>query len=70
MTIFINVEINRDKCQDKTGCYECVTVCPVDIFKKNDLGSTVNEGNMDECTLCNLCLDSCVHNAIEIVKNY
>ena len=51
-------------------CGECVKICPVNIFDKKENRIITIEVNEDECTLCNLCLDKCPVDAIEIEKLY
>ena len=73
--MFIALKIDEPRCKVGKGCRHCVDVCPVDIFQTGEVGSLVNAvlvnaENEDECTLCDLCLQACPHQAIEIVKLY
>ncbi len=68
MGIFINVIVDSGKCKVATGCTECISICPVDIFFKDD--HTLKIKDEDECTLCYQCTEICPESAIEIVKNY
>ncbi len=70
MGIFINVTIDRNRCLGVTECGACFKACPVDIFIKNNHTMDVDEKILDECILCNLCLDDCTPKAIKISKNY
>lgn len=80
MGMFIALKIDEPRCKASKGCRHCVDVCPVDIFQTGEVGSLVNAvlvnavlvnaENEDECTLCELCLQACPHQAIEIVKLY
>jgi NAD-dependent dihydropyrimidine dehydrogenase PreA subunit len=45
-------------------------VCPVDIFKATDTGVEIVEGNLDECVLCNLCVDAAPAGTVRVVKLY
>jgi len=59
MAMFISVEIADAVQSNDELKQQLVEVCPVDIFKLDDGGrvGTVEE-NLDECTLCRLCLDA------------
>ena len=69
--MFIRVDIADSVQDDPAVCQQLVAVCPVDIFEVNDAGrlSTV-EDNLDECTLCDLCIDATQPGQIEVVKLY
>lgn len=70
MNEFIEVTIDRNKCIGIKDCGQCTRVCPVNIFEnKADWPAIVAE-NLDECTLCNLCLNECKPNAIVVKKLY
>ena len=43
-------------------------VCPVDIFKATDSGVKIVEENLDECLLCNLCVDAAPDGSVRVVK--
>ena len=55
----IVIEIDLDKC---VGAAECVDVCPVEVFEIVDDKSTAP--NVEECTECCLCVESCPTGAI------
>ena len=57
--MFIRVDIADGVQPDEVLCKQLVEVCPVDIFALGD-GGTVGtvEENLDECTLCDLCIDA------------
>jgi len=57
------VEINENKC---TGCGECVSACPVEVFEIQDEKSVpVNEG---ACVGCETCIEVCEEEAITVVE--
>jgi len=59
MAMFISVEIADAVQSNDELKKQLVEVCPVDIFRLDDSGSvTTVEENLDECTLCRLCLDA------------
>jgi NAD-dependent dihydropyrimidine dehydrogenase PreA subunit len=46
-------------------------VCPVGIFAQNaDGGVRIVEENLDECVLCDLCIQAAPPGAVEVVKLY
>jgi NAD-dependent dihydropyrimidine dehydrogenase PreA subunit len=69
--MFIRVDIKDSVQDDPVLCKQLVEVCPVDIFRVNDAGHvyTVDE-NLDECTLCDLCIDAARPDQIDVVKLY
>ena len=70
MSEFIRVEIDMDKCEGVKACGQCVTVCPVNIFKAQEGRPVIVNENVDECTLCELCLKACQPKAIVVRKLY
>jgi NAD-dependent dihydropyrimidine dehydrogenase PreA subunit len=70
MGIFIEIEIDHEKCLGPEKSGECARVCPVNIFAVQDGKVAVVKQNEDECILCNLCLDKCQAAAIAIRKLY
>jgi ferredoxin len=67
---FIAVDVDMAACAGIARCGGCVRVCPVTIFQKNGDKPAVVEKNLDECILCELCLQSCDPGAITIRKLY
>jgi ferredoxin len=67
---FIRVHVNKNACVGIARCGGCVRVCPVSIFQKNGDMPAVVEKNLDECILCELCLQACNPGAITIRKLY
>lgn len=74
MGMFVQIEIDYNKCKNVKNCKICEDVCPVEIFKFEKLDNnrkiSVVEENIDECTFCNLCLEKCPQGAITIKKLY
>jgi len=55
--LFINVEVDPAVAKDAAAVKKLVEVCPVNIFAEADEGVlAIVEKNLDECTLCELCL--------------
>jgi NAD-dependent dihydropyrimidine dehydrogenase PreA subunit len=68
--VFIDVEVEASVAADAALAAKLEEVCPVDIFKATDSGVEVIEGNLDECVLCNLCVDAAPEGAVRVVKLY
>ena len=68
--IFINVEVDDSIVDDPQLAAKLAEVCPVDIYA--DAGGRVDivEENLDECVLCNLCVDAAPEGTVRIVKLY
>ena len=70
MSLFVNLEIDRQNCLGLKECGKCLKVCPVSIFGKDGEFPQAMEANQDECTLCGLCLEACLPGAIQVRKLY
>jgi len=57
------ITIDETKCNQ---CGECVSVCPVEIYKKE--GDRVVVGPTDDCSYCQSCISVCAPQAITIVE--
>jgi NAD-dependent dihydropyrimidine dehydrogenase PreA subunit len=68
--VFIDVEVDASVAGDVELAKKLEEVCPVDIFKATDAGVALVEGNLDECVLCNLCVDAAPAGGVRIVKLY
>lgn len=68
--VFIDVEVDSSIAGDAELAKKLEEVCPVDIFKATDGGVEVVEGNLDECVLCNLCVDAAPEGTVRVVKLY
>jgi NAD-dependent dihydropyrimidine dehydrogenase PreA subunit len=68
--IFIDVEVDDSIRADAELAKKLEEVCPVDIFTStNGKVETVPE-NLDECVLCELCLDAAPDGAVVVKKLY
>ena len=68
--VFIEVEVDESVAGDAELARKLEEVCPVDIFTAaNGRVETVPE-NLDECVLCELCLDAAPDGAIVVKKLY
>ena len=67
---FIEVDVDDSIAGDVELAKKLEEVCPVDIFKATDSGVEIAEQNVDECVLCELCLDAAPDGAVAIKKLY
>jgi NAD-dependent dihydropyrimidine dehydrogenase PreA subunit len=68
--IFIDVEVDDSVTGDAALAAKLAEVCPVDIFTAEDGRVGLVRENLDECVLCNLCVDAAPTGTIRIVKLY
>jgi NAD-dependent dihydropyrimidine dehydrogenase PreA subunit len=68
--IFIDVEIDEAVAGDAEVAAKLTEVCPVDIFASADGHAEVVRENLDECVLCELCLDAAPAGGVVIKKLY
>ena len=68
--VFIDVEIDPAVAGDAELARKLAEVCPVDIFQAGEQGIELVERNLDECVLCQLCLNAAPPGAIKILKLY
>jgi NAD-dependent dihydropyrimidine dehydrogenase PreA subunit len=68
--IFIGVEVEGSAASDRALAAKLAEVCPVDIFKATEGGVEIVEENLDECVLCNLCVDAAPAGTVRVIKLY
>ena len=68
--LFIDVEISPDARSDAELARKLEEVCPVDIFSAKNGHAEVVEQNLDECVLCELCVNAAPPGAVRVVKLY
>ncbi len=68
--VFINVEVKDTAARDPEVAAKLAEVCPVDIF--GDAGGRVEivQENLDECVLCELCINAAPQGAVRVIKLY
>ena len=55
---FIEVEVSGEAATDPEIAKQLEEVCPVDIFAAQPEGVEIVRENLDECVLCELCLEA------------
>jgi NAD-dependent dihydropyrimidine dehydrogenase PreA subunit len=71
VAMFIDVEVDEAVAQDAELAKKLEEVCPVDIYARNDDGTVrIVEQNLDECVLCNLCIEAAPEGKVRVIKLY
>ncbi len=68
--VFINVEVSGEAARDRELAAKLAEVCPVDIFSERDGRVEIVEENLDECVLCELCINAAPPGAVTVIKLY
>jgi NAD-dependent dihydropyrimidine dehydrogenase PreA subunit len=70
--IFIDVEVSDEVRNDAEMAVKLEEVCPVDIFDVHEDDATVAivRENLDECVLCNLCVEAAPPSGVVVKKLY
>jgi len=68
--VFIDVEVEASVRGDAELAKKLEEVCPVDIFAATDSGVEIVAKNLDECVLCNLCVDAAPDGSVRVIKLY
>jgi NAD-dependent dihydropyrimidine dehydrogenase PreA subunit len=68
--VFIDVEVSDEVAGDAELAAKLEEACPVDIFSSEGGRVNVVRGNLDECVLCELCLDAVPAGGVVVKKLY
>jgi NAD-dependent dihydropyrimidine dehydrogenase PreA subunit len=68
--IFIQVEVDESTRDDAELAAKLDEVCPVDIYADDGGKVAVVEENLDECILCNLCVEAAPPGGVVVKKLY
>jgi NAD-dependent dihydropyrimidine dehydrogenase PreA subunit len=69
--LFIGVEVDDAVAADPGLSAKLTEVCPVDIFACSDDGTLrIVEQNLDECVLCELCINAAPAGTVKVIKLY
>ncbi len=68
--IFIDLEVSDEIGDDAEMAAKLEEVCPVDIFANEDGKVAIVRENLDECVLCNLCVEAAPPGGVVVKKLY
>ena len=68
--VFIRVELAEAARTDAELTRKLEEACPVDIYAAAEDGVRIVDENLDECVLCELCLEAAPPGAVRVVKLY
>jgi NAD-dependent dihydropyrimidine dehydrogenase PreA subunit len=69
--LFIDVKVDAKVSGQPELAKKLAEVCPVGIFaQRGDGGVRIVEENLDECVLCDLCLEAAPPGTVKVVKLY
>ena len=68
--VFIDVEVDDVVAGDRELSAKLEEVCPVDIFEAGESGLEIVDAHLDECVLCELCLDAAPDGSVSVKKLY
>ena len=68
--IFIDVEVADSVRSDAELAAKLEEICPVDIFADRAGSVEIVEEQLDECVLCELCVNAAPPGAVRVVKLY
>ena len=68
--VFIRVEVDESVRGDAELAKRLEEACPVDIFAASEGRVEIVDENLDECVLCELCLDASPPGSVRVVKRY
>ena len=69
--MFIRVEVDESVANDAESAKQLAGVCPVNIFAQQQDGTLrIVDENLDECTLCELCLQAAPPGKVRVKKLY
>jgi NAD-dependent dihydropyrimidine dehydrogenase PreA subunit len=71
MHLFIDVEVDTEVAADPELAAKLAEVCPVDIFAVSEQNTLeIVEENLDECVLCELCINAAPKGTVRVKKLY
>jgi len=68
--LFIDVEVDAKVAADAELARKLVEVCPVSIFAQDGGKLRIVEENLDECVLCDLCIEAAPKGSVRVKKLY
>ena len=67
---FIDVELTEEARNDPELAKKLEEGCPVDIYAARDGHTEVVEENLDECILCEICVNAAPPGQVRVLKLY
>lgn len=67
---FIDIDVDAAVAADPELARKLAEVCPVDIFEAGANGLEIVQGNLDECVLCELCINAAPPGTVTVHKLY
>lgn len=69
--MFIDVQVDPAVAADPDLAKKLTDVCPVDIFaQEGDDKLEIVERNLDECVLCDLCVQAAPEGTVKVMRLY
>jgi ferredoxin-like protein FixX len=68
--LFIDVEVTDEIRDDAEIAKKLTDACPVDIYSDKDGKVEIVEDNLDECILCELCIQAAPPGSVVVKKLY
>jgi NAD-dependent dihydropyrimidine dehydrogenase PreA subunit len=69
--LFIGLDVDESVADDAALAAKLTEVCPVDIFAVGDDGKLrIVDENLDECVLCELCINAAPEGTVRVLKLY
>jgi NAD-dependent dihydropyrimidine dehydrogenase PreA subunit len=68
--LFIDVEVSDELREDAEMAQKLTDACPVDIYANKDGKVEIVEENLDECILCELCVQAAPAGTVRVKKLY
>ena len=68
--LFIGVEVEDSAAADAELAAKLEEVCPVDNYAQDGGRVDIVEANLDECVLCELCINAAPPGAVRVIKLY
>jgi ferredoxin-like protein FixX len=68
--LFIDVEVSDEIRDDAEMAQKLTDACPVDIYSNKDGEVEIIEENLDECILCELCVQAAPPGTVKVKKLY
>ena len=66
--LFIDVEVSEEIANDAEMAQKLTDACPVDIYSNKDGQVEIVEENLDECILCELCVQAAPPGTVKVKK--